>query len=124
MRIRARGQTIGLIGVYQRQQRKIMGNTDNKELVELVLRESPPVAGAAALGANMTKYVATGFKSLNDNGTCQWGLPSIRTVLRKCDLRNARSFSVLCLSDRLLPLGRPPIFILHLYGFVQYLETT
>lgn len=30
-------------------------STDNKELVELVLRESPPVAGAAALGANIIR---------------------------------------------------------------------
>lgn len=74
------------------------GSTNNKELVEFVLRESPPVAGAAAFGANIVENVTIGFKCLNENGTCQWA-PSMGTKLRRCDLRNARSFSVLCLSD-------------------------
>lgn len=47
------------------------GSTNNKELVEFVLRESPPVVGAAALGANMIGNVTIGFKCLNENGTYQ-----------------------------------------------------
>jgi hypothetical protein len=38
------------------------GSTNNKELVEFVLRESPPAAGAAALGANIIDYMTIGFK--------------------------------------------------------------
>lgn len=48
------------------------GRTNNKELV-VVLRESPPEAGAAALGANMIENMTIGFKCLNENGTYQWG---------------------------------------------------
>ena len=48
------------------------GSTNNKELVEFVLRESPPVVGAAALGANMIGNVTIDFKCLNENGTDQW----------------------------------------------------
>lgn len=52
-------------------QRKMDGRTNNKELV-VVLRESPPGAGAAALGANMIENMTIGFKCLNENGTYQW----------------------------------------------------
>lgn len=48
------------------------GRTNNKELV-VVLRESPPGAGAAALGANMVENMTIGFKCLNENGTYQCG---------------------------------------------------
>ena len=101
------------------------GSTNNKEPVEFVLRESPPVAGVADLGANMIENVTIGFKCLNKNGTYQWA-PSVETKLRKCDLRNARSFSVPCLSDPTFFLawkGGLLDFILHLYGFCSLLHS-
>lgn len=38
------------------------GSTNNKELVEFVLRESPPVAGVAALGANIIANMTIGLE--------------------------------------------------------------
>lgn len=99
-------------------QRKMDGRTNNKELV-VVLRESPPGAGAAALGANMIENMIIGFKCLNENGTYQWGPVHRNKAAQLRFAECAKLLGTLFIRSGLFPsLERPSThFILHLHGF-------
>lgn len=93
------------------------GRTNNKELV-VVLRESPPVAGAAALGANMIENMTIGC--LNENGTYQWGPVNRNKAAQLRFAECAKLLGTLFIRSGVFPsLERPStLFILHLHGFV------